>query len=80
MPKMWTAPQREHDFDGVLENDTLEKTHGASTGARFASFRAKMDRKWRELTPTLSSYEALSYKMKHHKEPDYNNKGADWHV
>ena len=59
MPKMRTGPQREHEFDVVTEKDTHEKTHGASTGARFASFRANMVRKWRELTPTLSSFKAL---------------------
>ncbi len=59
MPKMCTAPQREHDFDVVTEKGTHEKTHGASTGARFASFRAKMVRKWRLLTPIASSYNEL---------------------
>ena len=59
MPKMCTAPQREHDLDVALENDTQEKTHGASTRARFASFKAEMVRKWRLLTPIASSYKVL---------------------
>ena len=56
---MCTGPQREHDFDVVIGSRTLEKTHGASTGARFASLQTNMVRKWRELTPTLSSYKAF---------------------
>jgi hypothetical protein len=54
MPKMCTAPQREHDFDVAIEKGTHEKTHGASTGARFVSFRANMVKKKRLLTPIAS--------------------------